>query len=295
MVEGQYQEFPCDLCDGADAVEVPYCREYTGGQPIHICTQCGFVYVKMRRSAKAIADTWSDALFGNLYSASTPIQKSRFIYILEFMNNSLDLKEKTLCDIGAGEGLFLKAILQNSYGPQVKGIEPSKANCERLAQMGIPCFHGTIEDFCNMDSRNDQKADIVTMLWTLENCQSARTMLAGAHQMLKEGGHVIVATGSRILVPFKKPLDHYLSTNPADTHAFRFSYNTLRAFLTVTGFDIVAANSYIDHDVLCVIAKKVSRRGEAAWQGDNYLDVYNFFERWHVETRVYFNAPPPRQ
>lgn len=289
MVEEEYQEFPCDLCGEVDAVEVPHCREYTGGQPIHICTQCGFVYVKMRRSAKAIADTWSDALFGNLYSASTPLQKSRFTYVLEFMQNSLGLKDKVLCDIGAGEGLFLKAILQGNYGALVMGIEPSKRNCERLAQMEVECFNGTIEEFCKREGSKGQRVDIVTMLWTLENCQSSRAMLAGAHQMLNDGGHIVVATGSRILVPFKKPLDHYLSTNHADTHAFRFSCNTLRALLAVTGFEVVDTNLYIDHDVLCMIAKKVSHANSVSWKGDHYLDVCNYFERWHVETKMYYN------
>ena len=48
-------QFPCDLCGETDAVEVPHCREYTNGQPIHICRRCGFVHVKLRRSAEGIA------------------------------------------------------------------------------------------------------------------------------------------------------------------------------------------------------------------------------------------------
>lgn len=291
MVEEEHKEFPCDVCGGVEAVEVPHCREYTGGQAIHICMRCGFVYVKMRRSAKAIADTWSNALFGNLYSAATPIQKSRFTYVLECMQKSLGLNNKVVCDIGAGEGLFLKTVLQGNYGALVMGIEPSKRNCERLVQMQVECFNGTIEEFNKSDNHKEQKVDIVTMLWTLENCQSSRVMLAGAYEMLKEGGYVVIATGSRILVPFKKPLDHYFSTNYADTHASRFSCNTLRALLAVTGFEVVDINPYMDHDVLCMIAKKAPQTDHVSWKGDHYLDVCNYFERWHVETKMYYSTP----
>jgi hypothetical protein len=39
----------------------------------------------------------------------------------------------------------------------------------------------------------------------------------------------------------------------------------------------------------------LGRRGETAaaapWQGDDYLAVYNFFERWHVDTQMYFPDP----
>ena len=38
--------YECDICGYLDAIEVPNCRHYTGGQPIHICSNCGFVYVK---------------------------------------------------------------------------------------------------------------------------------------------------------------------------------------------------------------------------------------------------------
>jgi hypothetical protein len=113
-------------------------------------------------------------------------------------------------------------------------------------------------------------------------------MLNSAYQLLKPGGHVVVVTGSRLLVPFKKPLHYYLSTNPADTHSFRFSANTLQGLLAVSGFEMVHINRYIDNDILCVIGRKIEAGQEISWQGDNYLDVYNFFERWHVETQMYY-------
>jgi hypothetical protein len=100
-----------------------------------------------------------------------------------------------------------------------------------------------------------------------------------------------VATGSRILVPFKKPLHTYLSAIPADANAFRFSANTLRDVLAVSGFEPIHINRFIDHDILCVVGKRVERNVVPTPTGDNYLDVYTFFERWHVDTQMYFPEP----
>lgn len=289
MKKTQYEEFPCDLCGSTDAVEVPYARFYTNDQPIHICTSCGFVYVKRRRSAQAIADAWSDELYGDGYTARIPAVKARQTYVAEFIDTSIGLKGKEVCDIGTGEGQFLEIISGPEYGASVFGTEASKKNCQKLTRMGFRNFHGTIEDFCSSPDYRGYKADIATIMWTLENCRSCRDMLSAAYEMLRDGGHIVMATGSRILVPFKKPLDLYLSTNPADTHAFRFSANTLAGLLAVSGFEVTHVNSYIDTDYLCIIARKKDRSESIEWKGDDYLKVYDFFERWHRESIHYRN------
>lgn len=280
-------EFPCDLCGSDDAVEVPHAREFTRDQPVHICRSCGFVYVRRRRSAEEIAETWSEEIFGSGYTARIPAVTARLTYVAEILEAELGLAGKDVCEIGAGEGEFLE--LARSRGSRVFGIEPSSANCDLLERAGIPCFTGTIESHEETHGR-EAAFDLVAILWTLENCQDCRRMLSAAHRLLRPDGHIVVATGSRILVPFKKPLWTYFSTNPADTHAFRFSANTLHGLLAVSGFQPIYVNRYLDHDVLCVIGRRVE--GEApGWQGDDYLEVYSFFERWYVDTAMYFPQP----
>lgn len=280
------KEFPCDICGSREAIEVPYAREYTKNQPIHICKRCGFVYVRSRRSAKQIADAWSNEIFGEGYTAKIPAVKARQIYVAEFIDVNLGLAGKEVCDIGAGEGQFLD-IIRNDYRAKVFGIESSKVNCEKIKKLGIRYFNGTIEDYCARNTQGAYRADIVTIMWTLENCMSCRDMLDGAYRILKNNGRIVVATGSRILVPFKKPLQLYLSKNPTDTHAFRFSANTLRGILAVSGFEVSHINHYIDSDVLCVIAKKVTPKRKIKFSHDDYKQVCNFFERWHKESLFY--------
>lgn len=289
MIEQHFEEFPCDVCGTTDAIEVPHAREYTENQPIHICTHCGFVYVKQRRSAKEIADTWANEWYGNKdngYTAHIPAVKARQTYVADFIDVGLGLKGKEVCDIGAGEGSFLKMV-RDEYGARVFGIEPSHTNCSQMTQMGISNFDGTIEEYIASDQSKNYKADIVTIVWTLENCLSCRDMLAGAYSILKDGGSVVVATGSRILVPFKKPLNYYLDPNFVDTHCFRFSANTLRGILAVSGFEVTQMNRYIDSDWLCAIAQKRPVGAHIFWEKDDCRSVADFFERWHKETAFY--------
>lgn len=280
------QDFPCDLCGETDAFEVPHCREYTDNQPIHICAKCGFVHVKSRRSATAIADSWSDDIYGDhedgtSYTAAIPAVKARHTYVSEYIKDCIGLQDKRLLDIGAGEGDFMLEAGWN--GAQVQGIEPSEKNVKRIRECAMDCIHGTVEGY-----RPKPEFDIVTILWTLENCQDCNLMLEKAWHSLKPGGHVVVATGSRILVPFKKPLGMYLSKNPADTHCFRFSANTLQAMLLKHSMPTQHINRFMDTDYLVVIGQKTARENYSlGYHYDNPQAVASFFDRWHVESKHY--------
>jgi SAM-dependent methyltransferase len=290
MSQDEYQEFPCDICGATNPVEVPHSRDYTDGQPVHICRNCGFVYVVQRRSAERIADVWSTDIFGGTYTAAIPAVAARLTYVAEFLATTVGLSGKRVAEIGAGEGRFL-GMIKERYGARVFGVEPSAANGRLLANAGIPYYTGTIEAYVESKDAEVGTFDLVVVLWTLENCQDCKALLRGAHRLLKPGGAVVVATGSRILVPFKKPLHAYLSRIPADANSFRFSANTLKAVLAVSGFQPLHINRFIDHDVLCVIGQRRDDGSAAAWTGDSYLDVHGFFERWHVDTAMYFPDP----
>lgn len=290
MSDDRYREFSCDICGADDPVELPHSRAYTNGQPVHICRHCGFVYVVRRRSAERIAEVWSMEIFGGTYTAAIPAVTARLTYVAEYLETTVGLAGKAVAEIGAGEGRFL-SMAKSRYGATVFGIEPSAANSRLLAAADIPHHTGTIEAYADSGDRRVGTFDVVVVLWTLENCQDCKAMLCGAHKLLKPGGSIVVATGSRILVPFKKPLHNYLSSIPADACSFRFSANTLQAALALSGFEPAHINRFIDHDILCVIGRRADGGAPVKWQGDNYLDVYSFFERWHVDTAMYFADP----
>ena len=113
-------------------------------------------------------------------------------------------------------------------------------------------------------------------------------MLNAAYDLLKDGGHLMIATGSRILVPFKKPLHKYFMKNAADTHCFRSSANTLQGLMAVSGFKMAEVNRFVDTDYLTMIGQKTDRSQDIPWQGDNWEEVIDFFNRWDKETRDHY-------
>jgi len=282
-------EHACDICGADDAVEIAAARHYTRGEPLHTCRACGFVFVRRRRSVQAIADDWSDNLYRAHYTARIPAVRARQTFVAEFIDTSIGIAGKRVCDIGAGEGPFLAALRDAPYAAaSVFSIEPSAANGRLLAGLGLDHFVGTIEGYAAARPDARGSFDLATIIWRLENCQSCRGMLDIAWDLLAPGGHVVVATGSRILLPFKKPLHCYLGPGEQDTHAFRFSRNSLTAALANSGFAVTHANRDIDHDVLCMVARKAERGVALPRPRDDWRQVADFFDRWHVETQAHY-------
>jgi 2-polyprenyl-3-methyl-5-hydroxy-6-metoxy-1,4-benzoquinol methylase len=285
FMNDDYKLFACELCDHDEFAEIEELRLYTNGQQVHVCKNCGFVQVIRRRSPERIAAAWANELYETEYTARIPAVKARHVYVAETMDTMIGLRGRSVADIGAGEGYFLR-MLRDDYGASVFGIEPSSRNCALMQDASLQCFDGTAEQFVAASS-DYRRFDIVTVIWTLENSNSCRRLMDVAWSLLKDDGHVVVATGSRILVPFKKPLDYYMGPYPADTHAFRFSVNTLEGLLSISGFQKTYVNHYIDSDVLCMIARKMERKASANWERDDWQRVLEFFARWHHDTAFY--------
>ena len=267
----------CDICGSDAGQSIVIAKQYVGDNDVPaVCTHCGFVYVRERRSPKAIAAAWDD-MWGETYTSDWPGVKARLYYVAEYFEHTQGWKGKTVLDVGAGQGFFCKQV--ESRGGEPWGLDPSPANAELAKKALIPWTLGTIED--HRFVFNAGHFDVVTILWTLENCGDPVGMLQQARRLLKPDGWIVVATGSRILVPFRKPLSTYFSKNPADTHASRFSQRSLANILNKTGFSCRMNNDYEQNDVLIMLAQP----SEAYCTGltDPWKDVEDFFERWHEQ------------
>jgi 2-polyprenyl-3-methyl-5-hydroxy-6-metoxy-1,4-benzoquinol methylase len=288
--------YPCDLCGGRDLAEVPASKHYSGGWPVHVCRGCGFVQVAERRAPDAIQKAWADELYradekarlsNTTYTARMPAVHARQVFAADFLAESVSLKGKRVVDIGAGEGDFLAMLQGPGFGATGFAIEPSAANCILMRKAGIEAYHGTMEAYMADPANAGRRFDVATLLWTLENTQSARGVLTAAAEILESGGHLLVATGSRILVPFKKPLQYYFGPN-MDVHPFHVSANVLKGLLAVAGFETTHVNRFIDSDYLTVVGRKAKPGAKVPWQGDDAAKVLDFFERWHRDTQDHY-------
>lgn len=268
------QTFDCDLCGSANYTVLEVARKYIGdNEPPVVCDNCGFIFVRIRRPAKEIAKDWNN-IFGEGYTSEWPGVKARLFYVAEFFDQNYGWKGKKVLDIGAGEGTFLGFIQQRGAG--VSGLEPSLENCTKIEALGARAYCQTVED-----PVPTEKFDVVTILWTLENCQDCMRMLRFASKCLTSDGFLLVATGSRILVPFKKPLSSYFSQNPADTHCFRWSEASLGRAMALAGLFRIRGNDCEQNDWLVGIGRRAS--GVEPLSLDDPSKVIDFFTRWDRE------------
>lgn len=261
---------PCDLCGSHDAAKLPQAERFGSGG-VYVCMGCGFVHVKQRRSSEEIAASW-DAIYGEGYTAMWPAVFARLSYVTEWYEQSYGWAGKSVLEIGAGEGRFLEMVRDRGAHPV--GLDPSAANCAKIRAKDIFAHHGTAEQCGTVGT-----FDVVAILWTLENCQDCIRMLEIARDNLADGGHVLVATGSRILVPFKKPLSSYFSQNPADTHCFRWSRTTLLNAMVIANLDPIQVNDDVHCDWLVEVATKqsIATKGLAV---DDWRAVLAYFAEW---------------
>ena len=268
----------CDVCNSSDAEEIACAREYTGGQPIHVCSNCGFVHVKERRSAEEAAKAW-DGIWGESYNSNWPGVKARLYYVAEWFDQKFGWRDKCVLDIGAGQGTFLRMVKHR--GAAVMGLEPNQANVEGMLTSGIPCVQGWV----GQGMKLEPQYDVVTVLWTLENTADCRAVVQYAKGCLKPDGLLVIATGSRILVPPKKPLSSYFSKLPADLHSFRFGYEDLVALGYAEGMKPMGRNDYLDRDELVVVFRHgdIVFQGGLKWESDagRAARVHQFFEDWN--------------
>lgn len=263
----------CDLCGSDRFQPIRPAKKYMQvGNPPGVCMQCGFVYVRDRRSSAEVAEDWTADIFGEGYSSAWPAVQARLCYVAEWSQQFIAWPGKSVLEIGAGEGRFLDILREK--GAYTIGLEPSAELCETMEARGQATLCDTVE---NLPA--EPRYDVACILWTLENTVDCMGMLRKARECLVEDGKILVATGSRILVPFKKPMSAYFSDTPPDTHAFRWSANTLRAALEISGFEVQAVNLYGECDWLVMIGKK----GEPAIPSPPYdrpQSVLTYFQQW---------------
>ncbi len=254
----------CDLCGITTGTEIE--------PKVFVCDGCGFVHVKERRSPAEIAAAWSEVYTSGAYDPNWPGVKARLFYAAEWLDQKYGLKDKSVLDIGAGKGVFLDYAADR--GAYTAGIEPDAINVEIVRGKGHKCFAGMVEE---VDVPS--KFDVVTILWTLENCGGCIDFLNHARKFLKDDGILAVATGSRILVPYKKPYSSYFGELSPDLHCYRWTETTLARALSRSGLFPVESNDWRQNDVLLVASRPFGpdygTRFSAAPQ-----DVVKFFRGW---------------
>ena len=201
----------------------------------HKCINCGFFYVdpilneEITHSTFLEEDSYTKVLLNkkNIY-----LDKIKFQYGLQRLG--INLKNKTLLDIGCGYGFFLDVA--KKLGCQVFGSELNESCLSLLKKKKI----NIIKNF----EENYGKFDIISMWLVLEHIADPSVLLKQIHSLLKKNGRLIVN------VPNSKSLTaRILKQNctmfSGEQHINFFSLKNLKIFLLKNNFKTLFTETII--------------------------------------------------
>lgn len=98
--------------------------------------------------------------------------------------NSFKNSDKTILDVGAGTGDFLKICKNNKW--KVTGVEPNLAARKNAEKKGVHLKESLLEI-------KSQKFDVITLWHVLEHVENLKDYIFTLKQLLKEEGRLVIA------------------------------------------------------------------------------------------------------
>jgi ubiquinone/menaquinone biosynthesis C-methylase UbiE len=132
--------------------------------------------------------------------------------------NSFNSESKTVLDVGAGTGDFLKTCKNSNW--KVLGIEPSLEAREIAKKKGIHLKE-------NLSDIDNQKFDVITLWHVLEHVEDLKDTIKNLNFLLKPEGRIVIA------VPNFKSYDALFykecwAAFDVPRHLWHFSQNTIQ-------------------------------------------------------------------
>ena len=234
----EYDIILCDVCDFKHAIPLPkfedleevYSEEYYSVEKP--------LYIERYLEDKV----WWDLIYEQRYN---------------LFESHLELKSRSILDIGSGPGLFLAK--GKALGWSVKGIEPSRQAAEySQTVLGLDI----LETFLDADvAKNIGKFDVVNLGEVIEHLPDPAEMLKICHNVLNDNGLILIIVPNDFN-PFQTLLSNTLGypswwiTPPH--HLNYFDKDSVSRLLDRCGFDTVHTETTFPIDMFLLM-------------GDNYI------------------------
>jgi SAM-dependent methyltransferase len=178
----------CPACD-ADDSKLYLSKD---GLQLHICGQCGLVFMNPRPSENAMIEFFSQSKAIGIYSEMVDMTKAArteliFNPLAEFIVQNFE--GGRLLEVGCGSGLLLDALAKKNIGWSLKGIEPSGRAVEICRSKGLDVFHGGLEEF-------DEAAtyDLIVFWAVFDHFFDPYSIVKKAYALLKRGGSILIGS-----------------------------------------------------------------------------------------------------
>jgi 2-polyprenyl-6-hydroxyphenyl methylase/3-demethylubiquinone-9 3-methyltransferase len=160
---------------------------------------------------------------------------------VEFIQAAVELKDKTVLDIGCGGGILSESLARK--GAKVTGIDLSEAAIE-VAQAHAKAAGLAIAYSCsNAESFNQGQFDIVTCMELLEHVPDPACLVQACTRLVKPQGHVFFSTINRTLSAYMLAIlgaEYITRMLPIGTHDYAkfIKPSELCAWLRTAGLQV---------------------------------------------------------
>lgn len=189
----EFVEISCPSC-GEDKSPVSFVKnDYS----YKVCQACNNLFCSPRPNEEQLkylysesksSAYWSKEFFPAVCEArKEKLFKPKAKKIKELLSLR-NIKINTLCDIGAGHGLFLEEISKTLEEVNLFAIEPDLNSAKICEGKGIEVLNKTVEN----SSEWSDKFDFVISSEVIEHVYDPQVFIAGLHSLLKEDGYLLI-------------------------------------------------------------------------------------------------------
>ncbi len=219
----------CPLC-GHDHSTLFDRREHLGRLVCNrLCSRCGLIFQSPRMTAAEAEAHYAAEYRRAVQGREGPTDKDldfqsrRAALLTAFLQRKVRRLERCL-DIGCSSGLFLQRV-QEAYGAQVVGVEPSEAYRAYARERGLE-VHASLDEV----EAGGRRFDLVSLIHVLEHLPDPVGYLTRLRERL-------LAADGWLLVEVPNV---YIHTSFEYEHLYSFSRRTLTETLRKAGFRLVA-------------------------------------------------------
>lgn len=150
-----------------------------------------------------------------------------------------------LLEFGSAAGFFLEIAMQSGWDPE--GWEVSRLMSEYANHHGLKTRCGSITDLSKKNARSNQnKFDCVAAFYLLEHLENQPHFWSTVKQMLKPGGHLLLALPSSFGPLFYFDFESWQISHPKD-HIVDYSPASLTKIAAYYGFRVLHSSIESTH------------------------------------------------
>lgn len=183
----------CGACGSQSSHEHLNKNEFT----YHLCQDCGSLYCNPRPSAAALdrfyensesSNFWATRFFPAVAEARREKMFRPKAEQVKTLCDKAGLRIESICDVGAGYGIFLEELARVFPGVKLYGVEPSLELSARCKQSGIETLTATAEESGEWSNR----FDLVISSEVIEHVFAPREFVGALANLMRPGGHVLL-------------------------------------------------------------------------------------------------------